>query len=72
MYDGVQMEWPNPNGFDVVMMLMGAYFIGHIEYPHAYKSLLRFLELKVHGCLSPQTLAVRAQCSYQHFMKKLG
>lgn len=61
----------DPSTFEVVQLILGAYFIVGIKFPNAYKDILRFLELRVHGGLCQRTLDDRPHQTYNTFIREL-
>lgn len=60
-----------PRAFEVALLLLATYFIGDIQYPDAYKSMMRFLERFVHGGLSGNKASQKVHVSYTVFVKFL-
>lgn len=58
-----------PKLSQILMFLLGAYFVLNILFPPAYNSFLRLLEKQIHGVLSQHTNSTRAKKEYFSFMK---
>ena len=71
LYSSAVSSIKNPPTFEMVQLLLAAYFIGNIEFPLAYKDILRFLEVGVHGGLCQRTIDHRPHNTYNLVIREL-
>lgn len=66
---GVVSQFDRPPVPELLLFLLGSYFVLDIAYPLAYNSFLRLIEKNVHNELSYNTSKTRAKQEYNNFIK---